>query len=361
MIKERVMGWVSEVPYLNNYLNNYLNTYLNNKYVVFLLILGGAVILAKLLVVVFEKVLKGLAKKTKTEIDDLIFERVEKPLFYLVLVYGFKLALANLGVDGWLGKVISSLMALVFVFILARVIDVVISVWGKEFAKKTKSRIDDVLLPLFHKSTKVIFVIIALMWVLRIWEVNITPYLAGAGILGLVLGMALQDSLKNILGGVSLILDKNFSIGDAVRLESGELGTIKDIGLRSTKMLTYDNEVIFIPNGQLANMRIHNYMKPNTRIRKLVDFSVEYGTSPEKVKKVVLEAMKKIKDIYDEPYMDVILTEMGDSGLKFQARFWADWENAYDKWLEVTEKIYGALGEAKMGIPFPTRTVYLRK
>ncbi|MFC1686767.1 mechanosensitive ion channel family protein [Nanoarchaeota archaeon] len=348
---------------INELLNRaeYYFPYLTNKYFISLLILIGAIVGAKLILFVFEKYLQKFAKKTKTEIDDLIFERTKKPLFYFILVYGIKLSLTNLGIGGWITGIVNSLIALVFVFIVARAVDVIIEVWGNTFTKKTQSKLDDVLLPLFHKASKVIFVIIAILWVLSLWKINITPYLAGAGIIGLVLGFALQDSLKNILGGVSLALDNNFNIGDAVRLETGELGTIKDLGLRSTKMLTYDNEVIFIPNGQLANMRIHNYIKPNARVRKIVDFSVEYGSNTEKVKKIVLNTLKKIKDIYDDPYMDVIMIEMADSGLKFQARFWADWDNAYSKFVEATEKIYEDLGKSGIGIPFPTRTVYLKK
>lgn len=185
--------------------------------------------------------------------------------------------------------------------------------------------------------------------------------MAGAGIAGLILGMALQDSLKNVFGGVSMILDKNFNIGDAVELDSGEMGTINEIGLRSTKMITFSNELLFIPNGKLASMNIKNYQQPNNRIRKIVKFGVEYGTDPEKVKKVVLEALKKIKDIYDDPYMDVIFVEMADSCLNFQARFWVDWDNGHRKWVEATQAIYSALNKAKIGIPFPTRTVYLGK
>lgn len=158
-----------------------------------------------------------------------------------------------------------------------------------------------------------------------------------------------------------MILDKNFNIGDAVRLESGELGTIQEIGLRSTKMLSFDREIIFVPNGQLANMKIRNYVKPDKMVRKIVEFGVEYGTDPEKVKKVVLEALKKIKDISDDPYMDVLFESMGDSSLNFKARFWVDWDDAYSKYIEATQVIYAALNKAKIGIPFPTRTVYLQK
>ena len=335
--------------------------YLQNKYFFSLALILVFILLSRVLLLIFSKYLEHIASKTKSKIDDFILEKTRKPLFYLIVIYGFKLALLNLGINGIITRIIHSVLAIIFVVILSRILDAIIETWGAAFAQKTSTNIDEVLLPLFHRASKFIFVVIASMWILKIWEVDITPYLAGVGIGGLILGMALQDSLKNVFGGISIILDKNFNIGDAIRLESGELGTIQEIGLRSTKMLTYDNEVIFIPNGQLANTRIRNYMMPNTRIRKIVEFSVEYGTDPEKVKKVVLRALKTITEIYDEPYMDVVFVAMADSGLQFQARFWVDWQNGFTKWTEATEKIYAALNQAKITIPFPTHTVYLKK
>ena len=334
--------------------------YGNNPYVLSLAILICFVILGLILLFLFSKYLEKFAKKTKTEVDDLIFENTKKPIFFLTLIYGFKFALINHAVPEFVIRIVESLVAIVIVLIFSRAFSVIIEIWGDAIAKKTRTKIDEVLLPLFQKSTKVIFLVIALMWVLKIWSINITPYLAGAGIIGLVIGMALQDSLKNVFGGASLLLDKNFHIGDPVRLESGELGKIKEIGLRSTKLLTFDNEVIFIPNGQLANMKIHNYLQPNSRVRKVVKFGVKYGTDVEKVKKVVFDAISKVKDIYDDPYMDVIFTDMGESSLNFQARFFVDWDNAYEKWLEVTEIVNLTLNKANIEIPFPTRTIHIK-
>ena len=130
-------------------------------------------------------------------------------------------------------------MALLFLWIILCSMDIIIQTWGDAFARKTKTHIDEVLLPLFHKTNKVIIVMIAVMWILHLWGVDITPYLAGVGISGLVLGLALQDALKNVFGGIALILDKSFNIGDAIRLESGDTGVVQEIGLRSTKILTY--------------------------------------------------------------------------------------------------------------------------
>ncbi len=335
--------------------------YNNNPYLLSLGIIILFGLLAKILLWIFSAYLRKIAHKTKTKLDDLIFDNTRKPLFYLIAVYGLKLALLNLEINGVWGKIIDTLMAAVFIFILSRVLDIIIETWGYGFAKQTKTNIDEVLLPLFHRASKVIFVVILLMWVLHLWSIDITPYLAGVGIGGVVLGLALQDSLKNVFGGVSLILDKSFNLEDTIQLESGELGRIQEIGLRSTKLLTPDNEIIFIPNGQLANMRIRNLAQPNPKLRKTVDFSVEYDTDVDKVKKVALQAIKKMEGLYEDPAADIIFVEMGDYGLKFKARFWVDWNKGYDKWVEATGLIYEGLQKAKIGIPYPTHTVHLKK
>lgn len=334
---------------------------LQNQYIFSLAILLFFAVAAKVLLLTFNLYLRRMAHKTKTNIDDLLFKYTRKPLFYLVMAYGLKIALLNIDINGLATQLVTTLMAVVFIFILSRVLDVIIESWGYNFAKQTKTNIDEVLLPLFHRGSKIIFVIILLLWILHIWAIDITPYLAGVGISGIVLGLALQDSLKNVFGGVSLILDKSFNLGETIQLESGEIGKIQEMGLRSTKLVTPDNEIIFVPNGQLATMRIRNLAKPTPKLRKTVDFSVEYGVKIEKVKKLTLRAITAMAGVYDDPAPDVIFVEMGDSGLKFKARFWVDWNKGYDKWVEATGVIYEALQKAKIGIPYPTRTVYIKR
>ena len=352
-MKEIILNWLGTIPYGN---------YLQNKYLFAILILVTFTIGAKLLLFIFEKYFQRWAKKTKTEIDDIIFDRTKKPAFYFLLAFGLKLAILHLEVNGIVNSLVNTLMAIVFVFIIAKVVDTVIDIWGETFAKKTKSKIDDVLLPLFHKFTKVLFVIIAILWVLKIWGIDIGPYLAGAGILGIVIGFALQDSLKNILGGITLLLDKTFEIGDKVKIESGKVGTIHDIGLRSTKLITYDNEVIYIPNGYLANSQVQNYTRPNPKVRVGIDFGVEYGSDVAKVTELIVGTLKGTGGLLSDPLPAVHFLSMGDFALNFKAYFWVEkWGDAYSKKLEVTEAIYNALNKAKIGIPFPTQTIELKK
>jgi len=320
------------------------------------------VLLSFLLLFIFNNYLRSIAQKTKTEVDDLIFDKTKKPLFIFFMVYGLKLAIEVIWANSPIDKVITSAMTLVFLFILLRVFDVIVGSWGLNFAKKTKSSADEVLLPIIHKVAKFILFIIGFMWLLHIWGIDITPYLAGVGISGLVLGLALQDTLKNLFGGVTLVLDKTFKIGDKIQLESGEIGTIHDIGLRSTKLATVDNEIIYVPNGYLANSRVQNYTRPTPKARVNVMFGVEYGSDINKVKKVVLAALANMNEIEKEPVPEVQFLEMGSFALNCKALFWVEkWDMAYGKKLEATQLIYDALNKAKISIPFPTQTVYVKK
>ncbi len=353
MIKEQVLQWLSTFSF---------GDYFQNEYLFALAVILFFALAAKFLLFVFNLYLQKFATKTKTKVDDLIFGHTKKPLFYLVFMYGLKIAVFHLGFMGVTTKIIHSVMAVLFLLIVMRVIDVLIETWGLTIAKKTKTKVDEVLLPLLHKIGKAIYFIIAFLWVLKIWGIDITPYLAGVGISGLVLGFALQDTLKNVFGGMSLLMDKTYQIGDKVKLESGEVGIIHDIGLRSTKLVTYDNEALYIPNGYLANSRVLNYTRPTPAVKVTVLFGVEYGSTVENVRKVVLGVMAKMDDVEKDPAPVVQFLEMGDFALKFRAQFWVShWDKAFGKKIEATEKIYDALNKAKIGIPFPTQTIYLKK
>ncbi|MBS3165889.1 mechanosensitive ion channel family protein [Candidatus Woesearchaeota archaeon] len=354
---------VSTTPVYNFILDNVHNIrYLDNPW------LGSAAIiiifglLAWVITTIFGLYLRVIAGKTDTVLDDILLDYLKKPIYYFVILFGVKITLMNLGINGFIKEIINSVLAISFLYIIVKLVGALIEGWGQTFAKKTESKLDDVLLPLFHKISKVIFIIIAAVWVLKIWNVNVGPYLAGLGIGGIVLGLALQDSLKNILGGISLLVDNTYSVGDKIKLESGEVGIIHEIGLRSTKVSTLNNEIIFVPNGYLANSRVLNFTQPNEKLRSKVEFGIAYGSDVEKVKKIVLQTVSKIENVCKDPEPVVQMFEMGDFALKCRVFFWVDhWDKEGLKTIEANEKVYQALVKAKVNIPFPTHTVYLKK
>lgn len=333
-----------------------------NPYFRFLLILALTVVVALLARIILRHILKPLAARTKTKIDDIIIKSLSSILFYILVVIGFRVAIQHFTFETRiLANLVDSVLILVITILALRIITAFSTHWLKEWAAKTKSTADDRLIPLVAKILKTVVIILAFIFLFDTWEINISPLLTTAGIAGLALGFAVRDTLANILGGVQLVLDRTFKVGDKVELDSGEMGVILDIGLRSTKLRTFDNEVIYIPNGQLANAKLKNFTVPDLSVRVNVNFGVEYGSDPEQVRQVVLEAIRKVESVIEDPAPEVQFLNMSDFSLDFVARAWVkSYTEAYSTKLKLTDEIYRALSQAKIGIPFPTRTVYMK-
>ncbi|MBI5389846.1 mechanosensitive ion channel family protein [Candidatus Woesearchaeota archaeon] len=344
----------------------YSNPYTQNKYILALLVFVASLLISKVITIILKRYVAYLTRKTKTKVDDRIIEVAERPAYYILILHGLKIAIIILNlreaVIPIIMDIITSFILAFATYLVAKVIVILIEEWGAAWAKKTKSDLDDQLIPLFVRFSNVIVYLAGLMVILSVWGVDITGLLAGLGIAGLALGFAVKDSLANIFGGVSLLLDNNFKVGDKIRFQNGQVGVVLDVGLRSTRIKTYDNELLIVPNGQLANEWIMNFVQPDKTQRVSVDFGVMYGAKHGDVKKTVMAAIKSIKGIKKDPEPTVQFMDMGDFALKFTARFWVDdYEKAPDRREEAVCKIYDALNTAKIGIPFPTSTVYIKQ
>ena len=343
-------------------INEILQFISGNVYIKFLLVLVVAVVIAYIAKLILNLILRPLAKKTKTKIDDLIIKSISSIIFYIIIALGLKIGLQSFEFETEIyNSIIETLLIVLICILIFKIVHNFGKHWMKEWASKTESTADDRLIPLIEKIIKTVVIVLAVIFIFSAWNINISPLLATAGIAGLAVGLAVKDSLANILGGLQLVLDKTFKVGDKVQLESGELGVILDIGLRSTKLKTYDNEVIYIPNGILANAKVKNYTQPDLSIRVNVNFGVVYGSDTEKVRRVVLEAIKKIDTVLDDPEPAVLFLKMSDFSLDFVARAWVrEYKNAYSTQIKMTDEIYKALNRAKIDIPFPTRTIYTK-
>ena len=251
-----------------------------------------------------------------------------------------------------------SLIIITAAYAAAKAAAVIIDHSGHAWAKKTESTIDDMLIPIIKKVSGAAIGIICLLILFKRWGIDITGILAGIGIAGIAVGFAVKDSLANIFGGISMVLDRVVRIGDTIRLSTGETGIVEDVGL----IRTPDNELLIMPNGIISNQMIRNDAVPDKKTRITVPFSVEYGQDINNVKKLVLKEISGIDDALKNPKPSVYFDSMGESSLNFKAFLWVD---SLDKKMKAKEDanylIYNALNRAKIGIPFPTRTVYMRK
>lgn len=317
----------------------------------------------KLITVIAQRYLKKWAAKSKTALDDIIIDKIRPPFSYVIWFLGIRAALNPLKLDiESLDKALNTIILIIVIYAVSVFANIIVMGVLEKLTAKTESKLDDALMPLVGKTINVIIVIVGLMWILSIWSVDIAPLLASLGIAGLALGFAIKDSLSNIFGGISLILDQTIKVGDKVKLESGESGHIIDMGLRASRLKTPNNEVIIIPNGQLANSRIQNFGQPDPSLKVVVDFGVGYSSDVDQVRKVVLDSIRTITNIKLDPAPEVLFLAMGESSLNFSARFWiADYGQAWGKKLEATDKIYRTLKANKIDIPFPTQTIHLKK
>jgi len=344
-------------------INNLLDFIWVNLYFRFVLIMVMTVVGAWLARIILKRILKPLTRRTNTKIDDLIVKNLGSMIFYIIIAIGLKVSLSYVSLESYYyNGMVETFLIIVITILVLRIVNDLSTHWKQDWADKTASTADDRLIPLIEKIIKVILVALAVIFIFDSWEIDISPLLATAGIAGIAVSLAVKDSLANILGGLQLVLDKTFKVGDKVKLESGELGVILDIGLRSTKLRTYDNEVIYIPNGYLANAKVRNYTVPDLKLRVNVEFGVVYGSNTDKVREVVLQALKKMDKVLDDPEPAVQFLSMSDFSLDFIARAWVeDYIDAYSTKLHMTDEIYNALNREGISIPFPTHTVYTKK
>ncbi|MFH1591753.1 MAG: mechanosensitive ion channel domain-containing protein [Candidatus Woesearchaeota archaeon] len=342
-----------------------LEQYIENEYLRALAILVIVFVVIKVPLFFIKKILLKITSKTKTTVDDKIINRTNSAVTWIVLIIGLKVAINQISfLSGypWIDKIFSTLIILFIFYAAFKAFNIVIDNWGKKITKRVKANIDDNVLNLVHKTINVVGFILSFLYTLSFWGVEITPLLASLGIGGIAIAFALQSTLGNIFGGVSLLLDKSVKVGDRIQLESGESGIVTEVGLRSTKIRAWSNDIIVIPNGQLSNSKIQNFLYSDRKARVTINFGVAYGSDVDKVESIVLKAVKSIKDGIDDPAPGVDFLEMGDSALLFMAKFWVDdVGKRYGAKLEANKKIYNALNKEKIVIPFPQMDVHLHK
>lgn len=307
-----------------------------------------------------------LTKRTKTQADDILVKKLKGPLSMVIFSVLLYIAVSPLeftqGTATLIRRMLVSFNILAIAYLLQRFSGAFFTIWRLEFSHRTKSELDDTMLPLLSKFVVVIVWIVALIMILGAWGVEVTPFLAGLGIAGIAIGFAVKDSLAHIVAGVSLALDRAYKVGERIELNDGTTGTVQDMTLRSTRILTFDGDLLMVPNSNMANEPLYTYALPDSKTRVQVHFGVEYGSDPDKVSKLVVKAINKMENIREEPAPSCLFMRMGDSALEMTANFWVDnYEDAFMKKREAHTIIYKTLNKSKVGIPFPTRTVHIKK
>ncbi len=338
----------------------------SNEYVRALVVFFVVFIAIKFLVFILQKVIPKFTSKTETTLDDEILKSISKPVTLLAVLAGIRFAIGEINLEESLAVTIEgillTLMIVAVSVLVYYLLNMLILVGVSEFGRKSKIKVNESLFQFFHSILRIIMVVGSFLVILASWGIEIGPLLAGLGVAGIAIAFALQSTLSNVFGGISMILDKSISVGDVVKLDSDTSGKILKINLRSTKILTFDNELIIVPNSKLSEGNIQNIALPEPKARVVIPFGVAYGTKVDKVKKIVLSEIKKIENYVEEPEPSVKFLEMADSSLNFKAYFYVNsYKVKFGAIDEANTRIYNALNKARIEIPFPQMDVNLKK
>jgi MscS family membrane protein len=337
-------------------------------------ILAAAIILAGILAAgiahFVTRWLRQKAEKTKIQLDDILLISTEGPLIAFILATSVIIALKTYDVLppslSWIVSpaVVHTVYIVIGAWIASVLLFNIIHVYGRKLAQDTESDFDVRFIPLLEISVKILVWFIAFLLILDTLQIDITPFLAGAGIAGLAVALAAQDILGNFLSGAIITVDKPFKVGDRIKFED-IFGDVIGVGPRSTRIKTLDNLFVTIPNSKITSNVVTNYAMPDIKMKVRVPFSVAYGSDIKRVKQILLgiarEAAEKTSWVLADPAPLVFFLEFGESSLNGQLLLWTNnYDNSWDVQDWVNIRIDERFREEGIEIPFRQVDVRMR-
>jgi len=209
----------------------------------------------------------------------------------------------------------------------------------------------------FLSVTLKVFVIIIILTTLG---VQMTSIVAVLGAASLAIGMALSGTLQNVAGGMVILLFKPFRVGDAIITADGKTGIVKKIMIFTTQINTFDNQVVFLPNGALSNGVITNLSQGKNR-RTDINVAISYGDNIEDARKLAIKILKADKRVLKTPVPEVFLASLDDSAVTLTVRYWTSFADLLSARADILEKIYTEFPKHKLNFPFPQMDVHVKK
>jgi small-conductance mechanosensitive channel len=352
---ELAIGWMQAL----------LGPYSERPWVLALATVFLSLLLAKLLDVVLTLVLKTVAKRTNTLFDDRLFELIHRPVIVSVVLLGALTALRFLelgvGFEARSMQFGMSILILVWAVFFLRAAASFLRAASQEDARF--QLIEPRTFPLFSNLATLGVLAMAAWCLIGVWGASMTGWLASAGVAGLAIGFAAQDTLANLFAGVFVIADAPFRVDDYIVLDTGDRGRVVNIGLRSTRLLTRDDVEITIPNSVIANGRVTNQSSGvSKRMRLKVPVQVAYGTDVDELRELLMEIAIEEPLVLASPEPRVRFRLLADSGLNFELMIWVADPSLKGRATDaLNTSIYKRLGQAKIEIPYPKQDIYIKR
>ena len=331
---------------------------------------GSVVILATFLTASFLtwlifKIVKKLTRKTRSTLDDRIATLARPPVYYSFLVTGFITGLNMMPLSDKIillsGRCIRTVGLIIWTMFFIRMAHLVLTRMAQ--LADERSFVQRRTVTLFDNGAKVLIFAVSIYLFFMIWNIDMTAWLASAGIAGIAIGFAAKDTLSNLFAGVFILADAPYKVGDYVVLDKGGRGQVKQIGLRSTRLLTRDDIEITIPNSIIGNTTIINQSGgPAEKMRLRVAVGVAYGTDIDLVEKVLQEIAEAEPLVEKSPKPRVRFRLFGASSLDFELLCWvAEPELKGLALHKLNRKIYKDFAQHNIEIPFTKQDIYIKE
>jgi small-conductance mechanosensitive channel len=334
-----------------------------NPYLQAAIIAAAFILAGKVADLIISSIIGRIAHRSTNDFDDNLVDLVHRPVFLSFVLLGLGLATLRVAMPAapeflTLG-LLKTIAIVVWLTTLANFNNLIV----RSLRKSSQSKlVQSGMLSLLHNVAKVVLAAMAIYFVFLAWNIDVTAWLASAGIVGLALSFAAKDTLSNLFAGVSIVVDAPYKTGDYIILDSGERGIVTDIGLRSTRILTRDDVEITVPNGIIGNSTITNEAGgPPAQHRIRIGVGVAYGSDLDHVIDTLQKVAEENSNILSNPEPRVRFRLFGDSSLNFELLGWiADPANGGRVRHELNCAVYRAFNEQGIQIPFPQRDLHVR-
>lgn len=311
------------------------------------------------------KVLRKLTQQTKTYTDDKILSIAHSPIYYSLVITGFSTAIKIAPLSDKLTDIFihgfKSIGVMIWVVALIRFSKIIL----KQLAWLSKKGrfIRPQTLPLFDNLMRIVIVAVGIYAAFLIWGIDMTAWLASAGIIGIAVGFAAKDTLANLFSGVFILADTPYKIGDYVVLDQGSRAKVTHIGIRSTRFLTRDDVEVTVPNSIIGNSKIINQSGgPYTKFRLRVKIGVAYGSDIDQVRAILMDIAQHESLVCKSPAPRVRFRAFGASSLDFELLCWVDDPELRGRALDkLNTDIYKSFMAKSIEIPYSKTDLYIKE
>ncbi len=334
-----------------------------NVYLQAIVIAVAFIFIGKIADLIICRVIAKLVSRSRTDLDDKLVTLLHRPLFISIVLLGLALAAERLRLPESPAFLTLGLLKTIAIVIWYGFFRSLVQILLTAIARGPRTRNLQVsMFPLIDTVLKVTLLAITIYFIFLAWSINVTAWLASAGIVGLALSFAAKDSLSNLFAGVSIAADAPYKTGDFIILDTGERGMVTHIGLRSTRILTRDDIEITIPNGIIGNAKIINEAGgPSAKHRVRIPVGVAYGSDIDHVIETLAGVADEHEEVCKTPEPRVRFRAFGNSSLDFELLCWIDKPVNRGRMIhELNCAVYKAFTRESIEIPFPQHDLHVR-